>query len=121
MAASAEEARSALDLLPRFLPLSNVSFDVEAAYVGRTYWLAGRTAEGLPLLREAAHDCNALLMPIEHTRAQLWFGQALEETGDKAGACEAYGTVLARWKDARPRSVTADRAKERVKALGCAP
>jgi hypothetical protein len=46
-------------------------------------------------------------------------GEALEQTGDKAGACEAYGVVLDRWDHAKPRSVTVDKARARVKALGC--
>ena len=46
-------------------------------------------------------------------------GPALETTGDKRGACAAYETVVDRWGKAKPRSTTADKARERVKTLVC--
>lgn len=46
-------------------------------------------------------------------------GQVLERKGDQAGACEAYRYVLGRWGNARPRSVIAEEARARSKALGC--
>ncbi len=52
-------------------------------------------------------------------RASYFLGQALEQKRDTAGACAAYKVVLDRWGNAKPRSVTADKVKERVKALGC--
>jgi hypothetical protein len=50
----------------------------------------------------------------------LLLGQALEAKGDNAGACEAYGFILDRWKNPKPRSITVEKAKERTKALACA-
>ena len=47
----------------------------------------------------------------------MWVGEALEAKGDKAGACKAYRVVEARWKDARPRSVTMEKAKARIEYL----
>jgi hypothetical protein len=49
----------------------------------------------------------------------LWLGQALEAKGDGRGACDAYGVILDRWKNAKPRSVTLEKAKERAKVLSC--
>jgi serine/threonine-protein kinase len=53
-------------------------------------------------------------------RTNLLYGQALEAQRDRAGACEAYRSILARWGKASPRSVTAEAAAKRVQALGCA-
>jgi hypothetical protein len=52
-------------------------------------------------------------------RAHVQLGEALEKTGDAAGACSAYAVVLARWKDAKPRSISLEKAKERTQALMC--
>jgi eukaryotic-like serine/threonine-protein kinase len=77
--------------------------------------------EALPYLKRAVASCRVFDAPFAHTHAMLNVGRALESKGDHAGACEAYGKVLARWGHAKPRSVTADKARERAKALGCAP
>ncbi len=89
------------------------------AFVGTTFFLAGRTAEALPYLERAARSCVAVESPVEHTRVQLTLGQALAQVGRQAEACAAYGVVLARWGAARPRSVTADRARALAVAEGC--
>jgi hypothetical protein len=57
--------------------------------------------------------------PVEHTRAFFDLGQAFERANDPRQACIAYGHVLSRWRDARPRSVTADLARKRTAALRC--
>ncbi len=114
--ADAREALVALPKgpLPAFVPLT-----MAEAAVGHTYLLAGRADEALPWLTRAAKSCRALEHPMAHTRAQLWLGLAREAAHDKEGACAAYRTVQARWGKARPPSVTADRAAERSRALGC--
>ena len=89
------------------------------AYVGTTYFLAGRRDEALPYLRRAARSCMALESPVEHTRVHLVLGQALESLGRRGEACAAYAVVLQRWGRARPRSVTAEQARARAGALGC--
>ena len=43
----------------------------------------------------------------------------LENTGDKPGACTAYGVVMDRWKNAKPRSIVLEKSRARAKALGC--
>ena len=86
---------------------------------GKLYVLAGRHAEALPLLRRVVNGCEALESPLDHMRSAYYLGRALEGTGDVAGACAAYSIVLGRWGDARPPSVTANKARERGRALGC--
>ena len=87
--------------------------------VGRTYLLAGRIDDALPLLEQAAGSCMALELPVPHTHANLWLGRAREAKGDTAGACKAYAVVLDRWGHATPRSLSADEARARSRALRC--
>jgi eukaryotic-like serine/threonine-protein kinase len=101
-------------------------------YFGRMYLLADKTDEALPPLRRAAGQCG--FMPdleelvggewIQSHRGRLirhlLLGQALEANGDKPGACDTYGYILDGWKNPKPRSITVEKAKERVKALACA-
>jgi hypothetical protein len=96
--------------------------------LGRTLLLAGQPAAAVEPLRVAANSCGILTDELrtafyESTiwwmRAHVLLGQALEQTGDAAGACAAYAVVLDRWKDAKPRSVTLDKARERSRVLGC--
>jgi Flp pilus assembly protein TadD len=89
------------------------------AEIGRTYLLAGQAGEAIAHLRTAVAECDLFDAPVQHVRAARDLGRALEKKGDTAGACEAYGKVLAQWGHAKPRSVTADEARARVKALGC--
>ena len=60
-----------------------------------------------------------LAWPVRYVRAFWFLGQALERTGEISGACEAYASVIDRWGNASPRSVTAEQARARMKALGC--
>ena len=119
---SPEEAQEAVaamgpfEPVPRFWPETFLGGDV-----GCTLFLAGRNAEALVWLREAAGSSLALAHPIEHTHAIEVYGEALERSGDREGACRAYGRVLGRWGKANTRSVTAERAREHARALGCTP
>jgi serine/threonine-protein kinase len=118
-AATPEEARQALELLPRYEPLPPL-WDVPSGLpMGRVYLLAGKVDEALAHLRRATKECSAVDHPFDHVRAQLVLGQALEEKKDIAGACAAYRVVIDRWGHAKPRSVTADAARARVHALRC--
>jgi tetratricopeptide (TPR) repeat protein/predicted Ser/Thr protein kinase len=87
--------------------------------IGRAYLLGGRVDDAIPYLTRAASSCLALREPIAHTQAHYWLGQAHEKKNDAAGACAAYRVVLDRWGHAKPRSVTADQARERARVLGC--
>jgi serine/threonine-protein kinase len=100
--------------LPSFLPRT-----LSEEAIGRTLLLAGRADEALPWLDRATRSCAVLEQPMAHTRAHLWLGMAREARHDKEGACSAYRVVLTRWGKAKPRSLTADRAAERTRALGC--
>jgi serine/threonine-protein kinase len=91
------------------------------ADLGRVYLLAGDTRLAIGHLTRAVAGCDVYQSTIDHVRAALNLGRALEQTGDTKGACDAYGKVLAQWGHAKPKSVTADAARDRSKALGCAP
>ncbi len=122
--AEGDEIADALRYVDR--PSPNV--DLEAIR-GRLLLAAGRVDEAIPPLRRAAGVCR--ILPVDgggswqgyqafgYMRSHLWLGQALEARGDKAGACEAYGVVTTRWKNAKPRSITLEKAKERARALAC--
>ena len=96
--------------------------------LGRTLLQAGRPAAAVEPLRAVASSCGILNDELEPAfygstiwwmRAHVLLGQALEQTGDNAGACAAYAVVMDRWKNATPRSVTLEKAKERSRALSC--
>ncbi len=89
------------------------------AILGRAYLLAGRVDEAVGPLRAGAASCTVLTDNLGNTRGWHDLGVAREGQGDQAGACQAYGVVLARWGHAKPRSVTADDARARSRALGC--
>jgi tetratricopeptide (TPR) repeat protein len=117
-----DEAREALRLFPQVKPPPVTWYKdppAMAAAFGRLYVLAGQPRQALPYLRETVNGCDTLRSPIEHTRSAWFLGQALEATGDTAGACAAYAQVLRRWGDASPPSLTATRARERSRALRC--
>jgi serine/threonine-protein kinase len=107
-------AMAAYEPLPTFFPKTLIE-----ASIGNTLFLGGRTDEAVTWLERAAKSCRVLEVPVEHTRAHLWLGLAREAKGDKAGACAAYRVVRERWGKAKPRSVTAEKAAERMRAAGC--
>jgi eukaryotic-like serine/threonine-protein kinase len=120
-ARTSDDAAHALDVLPRLAPLPPFApKTIAEASIGNVYFLAGRMDEAAPLVERGAATCLAFERPVDHVHAQLLLGTVREARGDRQGACAAYAAVLARWGDARPRSVTADRARARQKALGCA-
>jgi eukaryotic-like serine/threonine-protein kinase len=87
-----------------------------SAGMGKLYLLAGRVDEAVPLLRPSSQPCTG---PGTGQALNFSLGQALELSGDKAGACAAYASVLSRWGNSNPRSATADRARARAKGLSC--
>jgi serine/threonine-protein kinase len=120
MVDTAEDARAAVAALPAYEPLPPFRPEsrVDVA-VARTFLLAGRVDDAIAWAERAAGSCEILRFPIEHMHALLLLGEARAQKGDKPGACSALGQVLARWGQAKPRSVTAERARERQRALGC--
>ena len=117
------DATAALDALPRFSPLPPPETSSEQTWVeepmGRVYLLAGRIDEAVDHLRRATAGCAQIGGQYVSVPAHEELGEALEAKGDKEGACTEYAAVLARWGSARPRSVTADKARARARALGC--
>ncbi len=123
-AQNADEAKAALAALPRFgrlvwFPMAR-SGNPDAA-VGHVYLLAGRFDEALPFLKKAAASCNLGAWPFLQQNAALDLGATLEHLGDERGACDAYKGVVDRWGNAKPRSVTAEKARARLRALPAAP
>jgi serine/threonine-protein kinase len=120
VASSDEDAREALAALPAYAPIPGYWFHAPSeSGIGRTHLLAGRVDEAIGWLRRAAGKCRALREPFEDTRAHFDLGRALEAKGDRAGACAEYGVVVDRWGKARPKSVTADVARARMKTIKC--
>jgi len=116
-----EEARDALGLFPNVAPPRVITDrDASLAMFGKLYALAGSLDVAIPLLQRTVKSCYALMMPLVHTRSTYYLGQALEASGDRDGACNAYASVLARWGNAKPPSVTAGKARERARTLRCA-
>ena len=122
--ATPEEADAAIKSMPPSI-VSSMRWTTKLpgqllfAYAGRALFLSGRLDEGARLLGRAASSCAALEEPMLHTTAQLWFAEALEAKGDKAGACSALAKVARRWPAAASR--TGRLAAEKSRALGCAP
>ena len=122
LAETKAEAEEALAALPGYQPLSSFTYyvGIPDAEIGRTYLLAGQADAAIPHLTKAVATCSAFRHPFAHTQAALHLGEALESTGDMAGACAAYAKVIARWGQAKPRSISAERARARSKVLACA-
>jgi serine/threonine-protein kinase len=114
-----DEAKDAIEKQNDFLPLPPESrrtsqFDAE---LGKTYALAGKNDDALAPLRHVTKACIALGQPILQTRSFYFLGMTLESKGDIDGAKKAYQTVVDRWGSAKPKSVTAEAAKKRLKVL----
>jgi serine/threonine-protein kinase len=119
-AATPAEAREALDALPSFAPLRPLgSRPRDRGALGAVYALVGDADHAIPELRAAVTWCGASDELLVSMRWRLLLGRMLEQTSDREGACAEYGTILHRWGEARPRSVTADAARVRSKALRC--
>ncbi len=86
--------------------------------MGHVLLLAGRVDEAIPYLRRTVEACWGVHWLSSHQFAAEYLGEALEQKGDKAGACDAYAEVLKHWGHAKPRTVTADKARAQSKALG---
>jgi serine/threonine-protein kinase len=114
------EARDAIAKMPREIAPVMVTgrwLPVDLN-VGRALVLAGEIERSRPHLERVARSCGAIADPMVFMHGQLYYGMALERAGETQKARAAYEGVLARWGKARPKSVTADKARERLKALG---
>ncbi len=82
VAVTREDAEAALEALPRFGAIPRFTpLTFGDAFVGKTYFLARRSAEALSYLQRAASSCLALDHPIDHTRNAALLGQALAQRG----------------------------------------
>jgi serine/threonine-protein kinase len=120
LARDADDAREALEVLPSFggLPKVFETMPYQRA-IGRVYALANRREEAVPWLEQAAHAC--LVGDARTVWAARDLGEVEEQLGHKDKACAAYALVLARWGNAKPRSLTAEDARKRRKSLACPP
>ncbi len=113
------DADAALESLPT-RPGRTVTQEQYAwAYAGRALLVAERHDEAVTMLNQAARVCRGLAYPFLLTRAHAWLGEALEGAGRPKEACKPYQVVLDRWGKATPRSITAERVRKRVAAIGC--
>lgn len=120
-AETVDEAKAAIALLPEYggsFPPVIEAYPDALADLGRVRLLAGEDEAAMKSLRLVVANCDILERPLTIIRAREQLGEALERTGDKAGARDAYRAVLARWGNAKPKSVTAEKARSRLKALG---
>ncbi|HEY2518445.1 MAG TPA: hypothetical protein VGI39_46570, partial [Polyangiaceae bacterium] len=117
--AEAKDALAKLDELGPLPPFFLTADDIELT-VGKVYALAGRLDDAKTHLSRAARHCARLGDPFAHPHAELELGLVDERASDLGGACEAYRAILQQWGDAKPRSVTAERARDRARALACA-
>jgi tetratricopeptide (TPR) repeat protein len=122
-----EQAREALAALPRFpggLPRTVPEMGGQAVQeepIGRAYLLAGDLDGAVLHLRRATAGCAVLGGLRSRIVAHEELGEALAAKGDTDGACAELRTVLGYWGSAKPRSVTADRARDRMRRLSCPP
>lgn len=122
-AASAAEARAALESLPAIAAFKERRVELEIglsfdAALGHVHFLDGDMNAAIPHLVTAASSCMGLTAPFIQATALVELGHAREALGDRSGACDAYGKILARWGDVRA-SRTAEDARARAAALGC--
>jgi len=119
-ASSREQGLAAVGALASFGGVPPFVPNIPAqALVGHAYLLADRLDDAVAALRRGTATCTVLFDPFGNTRGWLDLGSALEAKGDRAGACDAYRVVIDRWGHAKPRSVTAERARARTASLAC--
>lgn len=111
-AADAERALRAIETPPETGSVPTLVF------TARALALAGRHADAIARYRRVVRGCEQLAFPFLTMRAHVELGDALEASGDHAGACAAWRVVDARWGDTAPRSVTVRAAAERLSTCG---
>lgn len=87
-------------------------------FEGKIHILTGEYERAIPLLRRAANTCNVFDEPLMPMRATYYLGLALQGKGDETGARSAFQQIVDRWGKAKPRSVTAEKAKKALEKLG---
>jgi tetratricopeptide (TPR) repeat protein len=112
------EAEEALALEPRFASFHPQASVLDFYARGRVKLLAGRLEDARADLERAAHHCDAL-GSVERVRARALLGDVYAAAGKSEAACDEYAAVLAAWGHAKPRSVTAEAAREAAARLSC--
>lgn len=102
-------------------------FETDQSDSDATTFLRARLRQAAGDLDGAAADftasgrvCSPEVTYLVGGRAELLLGALEASRKDSPRACAAYGRVLARWGKAVPRSATAEEARAKRKALGCA-
>lgn len=110
-----QDALQAMIATPRYVPLPR-TYWFQQAYgrIGRTLLLADRRGAADWYLQRATKRCLDL-----DPRDFLALGLVGKANDDWIGACDAFKTVLAYWGAAKPRSITADRARHEMAVLPC--
>ncbi len=98
-AVTAEEAKEALDQLPRYLPILHRSdrWYWHDSALGRVYDLTGHNDDAIPYFERATSSCGALEDLVQFTRGEAEYADFLLRNGNVAKACTLYGKVLVAW------------------------
>lgn len=87
------------------------------AALGRAYWYAEEKETALENLRATYERCDFLLTIFSIMRSNLLYAKALQSRGDTKAACDVYQSIVKRWGNAQPASVTAQEAKKGADAV----
>ena len=110
------EARSALKAFDE-TPLG--ADDVSTFASARAFVLAGRSGPARAALENVIGSCQAVTDGWRQVLASFYLGKLDEQAGATTSACAHYAKVVERWGHAKPRSVTADEARTRLRVLAC--
>ena len=116
-ASTREDAEAALAAMPPD-PQPWWREDVRPA-LANMYVLLERWDDAVPLLEAAVRECDVVDNVPWLVRAHVQLGDAYATKKDVAGACAQYRWVEDRWGGAKPRSVTAEAAVKKMRALDC--
>jgi hypothetical protein len=86
----------------------------------KAFLLGGRVERIRASLESHGNSCmQAFENPFLVQRERLYLGELHQHDPTPAAACAYYAKILVRWGHPKPRSVTADEARARERALGC--
>jgi hypothetical protein len=120
LARTPAEAKLALASRPESFEPMQVQQDLLGwDVIGRLHRLNGEAALARDVLKRATSSCMLLYFPVATLRAWAELGEVYESLKDSKQACDAYQQVLHWWGNAKPRSVTANLVRVRLRALGC--
>jgi serine/threonine-protein kinase len=116
----ADVARAALAAWPADLQLPEPALIANTSAtltLGSTLRLTGNTDRAIVYLSAAAKTCDILDDVYTSVRAELHLADIYAQQGKVDDARRLYEQVVARWGNAKPRSVTADAARAGLAAL----